>query len=112
MLHFGPDTGFDFLCFQFICCQLLSSAMAPGNEPRLYDTYAQAASGCSDNRHPRALHPPLITTVQQFIGGYDVVNVSGRGVDAVNRPKRVVDTNVHLHAKYHWLSFLFLFGDN
>jgi len=29
--------------------------------------------------------PPLIT-VQQLVGGYDVVDVGGRGVDAVNQP--------------------------
>ena len=41
----------------------------------------------------------LLITVQQFIGGYDVVDVGGRSVDAVNQPECVVDTDVHLHAE-------------
>jgi len=54
-------------------------------------------------------HPSLFT-VQQFIGGYDVVGVGvgvgGRSVDAVNQPECVVDTNVHLHAEVLLLPFL------
>jgi hypothetical protein len=38
-------------------------------------------------------HPPL-STVQQFIGGYDVVDVGGCSVDAVNQPECVVDTTM------------------
>src|SRR5680860_982488 len=49
---------------------------------------------------------PLLITVQQLIGGYDVVDVGGRGVDAVNQPKCVVDTDVHLHAEVPLVALL------
>jgi hypothetical protein len=35
---------------------------------------------------------------QQLVGGYNVVEVGSCGVDAVNQPECVFDTNVHLHA--------------
>jgi len=42
-------------------------------------------------------HPSLFSA-QQLVGGHDVVDVGGRGVDAVNSPKCVVDIDVHLQS--------------
>ena len=98
VFHFSPDVGFNLLGLQLIRIQLLASARTFGNEPGHIFTMLMLRPFFvyPGNRHRRTL--PLFT-VQQLVGGYDVVDVGGRGVDAVNQPECVVDTNVHLHAK-------------
>ena len=98
MFHFGPDAGFNLLGLQLIRIQLLASARALGNEPGHIFTMLMLSPFLDAQVTGIAEHLLLIT-VQQFIGGYDVVDVGGRSVDAVNQPECVVDTDVHLHAE-------------
>jgi len=105
MLHFGANTGFDFFGFQFVCIQLLPGTRPFGNEPEhvlavfmlvpLLDT---KVSGIAEDS--------LLFTVQQLVGGYDVMNVGSGGINAMNQAQSVVDTNVHLHAEVPLIAFL------
>lgn len=49
---------------------------------------------------------PLLLSVQQLVGGHNVVNVGGSGIEAGYHKERVVDTNMHLHAKVPLVAFL------
>ena len=96
MFHFGPDAGFNLLGLQLIRIQLLASARAFGNEPGHIFTMLMLSPFLCAQVTGITEHPPLIT-VQQLVGGFDVVDVGGRDVDAVNLPKCIVDTGLHLH---------------
>jgi len=98
MFHFGSNTGFDFLGLLLIRIQLLARARALGNEPGHIFTMLMLSPFLDAQVTGIAEHPPLIT-VQKPVGGFDAVDVDGRGVDAVNQPECVVDTDVHLHAE-------------
>jgi hypothetical protein len=77
MFHFGPDAGFDFLGLQLIRIQLLPGVRPFGNEPGNIFTMLMLSLFLDAQVTGIAEHPPLIT-VQQLVGGYDVVD--GRGV--------------------------------
>lgn len=71
-LHFGTDTGFDFLGFQLICIELLLGARPFGNEPG--DVVAVLILTPLLNAKVTGIaQDPLLFTVQQLISGHDVV---------------------------------------
>src|SRR5690554_3750793 len=98
MLHFGTNTGFDFLGFQLVSIQLLPGARPFGNEPGDVFTVLMLIP-LLNAKVPGIAEDPLLFTVQQLVGGHDAVHVGSGGIDAMNQAKRIVDTNVHLHAE-------------
>ena len=105
MLHLGANTGFDFLGFQFVGGQRLPGAGSFGDEPgyvvtvlMLFPLLNAKVTGITKDA--------LFVTVQQLTGGHDVVNVGGSGLNAVNQPQRVVDTDVHFHPEMPFVALL------
>ena len=98
MLHFGTYTGFDFFGFQFVSIQFLPGAGPFGNEPGYVLAVLMLVPFLNSEITGIAEHP-LLATMQQVTGGYDVVDVGCRGIDAVDQAQCVIDTDVHLHAK-------------
>jgi len=98
MLDLGTNTGFDLLCFQFVGIQRLPGARPFGNEPgdvfavlMLIPLLNAKVTGVAEDS--------LLFTMQQLVGGHDVVNIGSGGINAMNQTERVVDTNVHFHAE-------------
>ena len=97
MLHFGTNTGFDFLGFQLVGIQLLPGARSFGNEPG--DVFAVLMLiPLLNAKVPGIAENSLLLTMQQLVSGHDVVNVGSGGIDAMNQSQRVIDTNVHLQS--------------
>jgi len=105
MLHFGTNTGFDFLGFQFVGIQLLPGAGAPGDESGHILTVLMFVP-LLNAKVTGVTKDSLLFTMQQFTGGHDVVNVGSGGIDTVNQAQRVVDADVHLHAEVPLVTFL------
>lgn len=98
MLDLGTNTGFDLFSFQFVGIQRLPGARPFGNEPG--DVLAVLMPiPLLNAKVPGITKDPLLFTMQQLVGGHDVVNVGSSGINAVNQSKRIVDTNVHLHTE-------------
>src|SRR5690554_2848195 len=98
MLHFGTNTGFDFLGFQLVGNQLLPGARSFGNEPG--DVFAVLMFIPLLNAKVTGVaEDSLLFSMQQLVSGHDVVNVGSGGINAMNQAQNVVDTNVHLHAE-------------
>ena len=98
MLDLGTNTGFDFLGFQLIGIQLLPGARPFGNEPG--DVFAVLMLIPLLNTKVTGItKDSLFFAMQQLVGGHDVMNVGRSRIEAMNQAKRIVDTNVHLHAK-------------
>ena len=107
MLHFGTNTGFDFLGFQLVSIQLLPGARSFGNEPG--DVFAVLMLIPLLNAKVTGIaEDSLFFTVQQLVGGYDVMNVGSGGINAMNQAQSVVDTNMHLHAEVPFVTLFSL----
>ena len=98
MLDLGTNAGFDFLGFELVGIKLLPGTRPFSNEPgdvlamlMLIPLLNAKVTGVAEDS--------LLFTVQQLVGGHNVVNVGSGGIDAANQAQRVVETNVHLHAE-------------
>lgn len=47
----------------------------------------------------------LLVTVEKVASGHDIVDVGCRGIDAVDKAKRAINSNVHLYAEVSLISF-------
>ena len=90
MLHFVTNNGFDFFGFQFVCIQPL-----PG---------ASARPAIENAKVPGIAEDSLLFTVQQLVGGHDLVNIGSGGINTMNQAQCVIDTNVHLHTEVPFLT--------
>jgi hypothetical protein len=99
MLHFGMNTGFDFLGIQ-----RLPGAGLFGNEPRAVLAVLMFIP-LLNVKVTGVAEDPFLFSVQHLVGGQDVVNVGSGGIDAMNQSQRVIDTNVHLHAEVPFVAF-------
>ena len=98
MLHFGTYAGFDFFGFQLVGIQFLPGSRPFGNEPR--DVFAiLMLIPLLNAKVPRIAEDSLLVTVQQVTSGHDVMNIGRRGVDAMDQPEGIINTNVHFHAE-------------
>jgi len=104
MLHLGPGAGFELFSFQLTVVQFLTRAGASGNEPgdvftifMLIPLLNHKITGITEHA--------LLVTVEKVVSRYDVMNVGRRGIDAVDQAERVINADVHLHAKVPLIAF-------
>jgi len=98
------NPGFQFFGSQLTLVQMLSSAGTLGDEPG--DVFAILMLIALLNPKITGITEySLLVTMEKVSGGHNVVNVGGRGVDAVNQAKSVINADVHLHAKVPLVAF-------
>ena len=92
MFHFGTKTGFDFCGFQIVGIKRLSGTGAFGNEPGDALSVLMLIPRLNA-KVPGIAEDLLLFTMQQFVGGHDVMNVRSGGIKTMNQPQYVIDTN-------------------
>ena len=84
--------------FQFFGIQLLPGTRSFGNESG--DVFAVLMLiPLLNAKVPGIAENSLLFTMQQLVGGHDVVNVGSGTINAMNQAQRVIDTRVHLHTE-------------
>src|SRR5690554_7985047 len=104
MFDFGPGAGFELLGFQFTGVQFLPTAGAFGNEPG-YILAISMLIPLLNSKITGITEHALLVAVEKVTSRNDIVDVGRRGIDAVDQAKRVIDADVHLHAKVPLIAF-------
>ena len=104
MFDFGPGAGFELLGFQFTGVQFLPTAGAFGNEPG-YILAISMLIPLLNAKITGITEHALLVAVEKVASGHDVVDVGCCSIDAVDQAERVIDADVHLHAKVILFSF-------
>src|SRR5690554_3802943 len=104
MFDFGPGAGFELLGFQFTGVQFLPTAGAFGNEPG-YILAISMLIPLLNAKITGITEHALLITVKKVARWHNVMDVGCCGIDAVNQAERVIDTDMHLHAKVILFAF-------